>query len=145
MRNIFAVARLTPVLSFVVVAILVFSIFALLKISSGGKQEPGQELLTGSNQKSPAVRKPPSDDPVASFVAPSSFQPTLRRGQMGVVVRTPVHGEFVNSRTNASARVGLVRYRHSASVRIHDSPAHARGTPVGHHRQTRAPGRDTCG
>src|SRR5258708_33405906 len=80
MRNIFAVARLTPVLSFVVVAILVFSIFALLKISSGGKQEPGQELLTGSLQKSPAVRKPPSDDPGASFVAPSSFQPTLRRG-----------------------------------------------------------------
>jgi hypothetical protein len=90
MRNIFAVARLTPVLSFVVVAILVFSIFALLKISSGGKQEPGQELLTGSIQKSPAVRKPPSDDPVASFVAPSSFQPTLRRVQIGVVVRTPV-------------------------------------------------------
>src|SRR5260221_9542820 len=57
----------------------------------------------------------------------------------------PVHGEFVNSRTNASARVGLVRYRHSASVRIHDSPAHTRGTPVDHHRQTRAPGRDTCG
>src|SRR6266852_5403914 len=52
-----------------------------------------------------------------------------------------VHGEFVNSHTNASARVGLVRYRHSASVRIHDSPAHTRGTPVGHHRQTRAPGR----
>jgi hypothetical protein len=90
MRNIFAVARLTPVLSFVVVAILVFSIFALLKISSGGKQEPGQELLTGSIQKSPAVRKPPSDDPVASFVAPSSFQPTLRRVQIGVVVRAPV-------------------------------------------------------
>jgi hypothetical protein len=89
MRNIFAVARLTPVLSFAVVAILVFSIFALLKISSG-KQEPGQELLTGSIQKSPAVRKPPSDDPVASFVAPSSFQPTLRRVQIGVVVRTPV-------------------------------------------------------
>src|SRR5258708_26473803 len=80
MRNIFAVALLTPVLSFVVVAILVFSVFALLKISSGGKQEPGQELLTGSIQKSPAVRKPPSYDPVASFVAPSSFQPTLRRG-----------------------------------------------------------------
>src|SRR5712691_11004520 len=37
-------------------------------------------------------------------------------------VRDPVHGEFVNSRTNASARVDLVRYRHSASVRIHDSP-----------------------
>src|SRR5258708_30561818 len=90
MRNIFAVARLTPVLSFVVVAILVFSIFALLKISSGGKQEPGQELLTGSIQKSPAVRKPPSDDPVASFVAPSSFQPTLRRVPNRVGVWAPV-------------------------------------------------------
>jgi hypothetical protein len=90
MRNIFAMPRQTPVLSFVAVAILVFSTFALLKISSGGKQEPGQELLTSSIQKSPAVRKPPSIDPAASFVAPSSFQSTLRRVQIGVVVRAPV-------------------------------------------------------
>ena len=79
-----------PLLSIMAVAILVFSIFALLKIDSGEKHEPAKELLTGSIQKSPAVRKPPSDDPVASFVAPSSFQPTLRRVQIGVVVRTPV-------------------------------------------------------
>jgi hypothetical protein len=37
-----------------------------------------------------------------------------------------VHGEFVNSRTNASARVGLVRYRHSASVRMSSARAHGR-------------------
>ena len=55
MRNIFAFPWLTPVLSVVVVAILVFSTFALLKISSGGKQDLGQELLTGSIQKSPLL------------------------------------------------------------------------------------------
>jgi hypothetical protein len=55
----------------VAAVILVFSIFALLKISSGGKQEPAKELLTGSIQKSAAVRKPPSDDQTAS----SSLQP----------------------------------------------------------------------
>jgi len=66
------------------VAILVFSIFALLKISSGGTQEPAKELLTGSIQKSAAVRKPPSDEATASFVAPAAFQ------QSAVVVRGPV-------------------------------------------------------
>jgi hypothetical protein len=76
-------------LSIVAVVILVFGIFALLKISSGGKQEPAKELLTGSIQKSPAVRKSPSDDPMASFLAPE-FQPTSRSVQSAVVVRVPV-------------------------------------------------------
>ncbi len=35
----------------------------------------------------------------------------------------------------------LVRCRHRATVRIDDSPAHSRRPPVGHYRQTRAPGR----
>ena len=35
----------------------------------------------------------------------------------------------------------LVRYRHRATVGIDDSPAHSCRPPVGHHRQTRAPGR----
>jgi hypothetical protein len=76
MRKLIVVPWLTPVLSIVAVAILVFSIFALLKISSGGKREPGQELLTGSIQKSPAVRKP--------------AQSSLRLVQSAVVVRPPV-------------------------------------------------------
>jgi hypothetical protein len=46
MRNIFSVAWLTPVLSVVVVIILVFSSFVLLKISNSNKRQP-QELLTG--------------------------------------------------------------------------------------------------
>jgi hypothetical protein len=94
MRKLFAVPWLTPSLktlfSIVAVVILVFSIFALLKISSGGKQEPAKELLTGSIQKSPAVRKPPLDDPTASFLAPAAFQPTLRPVQSAVVVSVPL-------------------------------------------------------
>src|SRR6266436_9086897 len=94
MRNLFAVPWLTPcrrtLLSIVVAVILVFSIFALLKISSGGKQEPAKELLTGSIQKSAAVRKPPSDDQTASFLAPAAFQPTPRPVQSAVMVRGPV-------------------------------------------------------
>jgi hypothetical protein len=88
MRNLFVVPWLTPshrtALSIVAVVILVFSILALLKISSGGKQEPANELLTGSIQKSPAVREPQLDDATASFFAPAAFQ------QSGVVVRGPV-------------------------------------------------------
>jgi hypothetical protein len=90
MRNLFAVPWLTPcrrtLLSIVAAVILVFSIFALLKISSGGKQEPAKELLTGSIQKSAAVRKPPSDDQTASFLAPAASRPV----QSAVVVRGPV-------------------------------------------------------
>jgi len=74
----------------VAAVILVFSIFALLKISSGGKQEPAKELLTGSIQKSAAVRKPPSDDQTASFLAPAAFQSSPQSMQSVVVVRGPV-------------------------------------------------------
>jgi hypothetical protein len=94
MRNFFVAPWLAPssrtVLSIVAVAILVFSIFALLKISSGGKQEPVKELLTGSIQQSPAVRKPRTDDAMASFLAPSAFQPSPQPVQSAVVVRGPV-------------------------------------------------------
>src|SRR5439155_23099225 len=38
----------------------------------------------------------------------------------------------------------LVRCRHRATVRVDDSAAHSRRTPVGHHCQTHAPGRSTC-
>jgi hypothetical protein len=94
MRNLFAAPWLTrsrrPLLSIVAAVILVFSVFALLKISSGGKQEPAKELLTGSIQKSPAVRKAPLDEPTASFLAPAAFQLTPRPMQNAVVVRGPV-------------------------------------------------------
>ena len=89
MRNIFSLPWLTPVLSVVVVVILVFSSFALLKISNSNKQEP-QELLTGSIPKSLALRKQPLEEPTASFVARSSFQSTLRLVQSAVVVQPPV-------------------------------------------------------
>jgi len=83
MRNLFPVPRLTArariLLSFVVVGILVLSIFALLKTSSGGKQAPAQELLTGSIQRSPAVRKSPSNDQMEAFLASSSSQEVPQR------------------------------------------------------------------
>jgi hypothetical protein len=75
MRNLFAVPWLSPsrgtLLSVVVVLILVFSVFGLLKTSSGGKHVPGEELLTGSIQKSQAFRKSPSTDPMAAFLTPA--------------------------------------------------------------------------
>jgi len=91
MRNLFAVPWLTPrprtLLSFVVVGTLVLSIFALLKTSSGGKQGPAKELLTGSIQRPPAVRKSPSNDPMAAFLTPTSTQPTPQPIQRTVVDR----------------------------------------------------------
>ena len=74
----------------VAVAILVLSIFALLKIDSGEKQEPAKELFTGSIQKSPSVRKARSDDPTAPFLAPAAFQYSQQPVQSVVVVRGPV-------------------------------------------------------
>jgi hypothetical protein len=75
MRNLFAVPWLSPsrgtLLIFVVVLILVFSVLGLLKTSSGGKHAPGEELLTGSIQKSQAFRKPPSTDPMTAFLTPA--------------------------------------------------------------------------
>jgi hypothetical protein len=79
-----------PLLSIVTVAILVFSIFALLKIDSGEKEEPAKELLTGSIQKPPAVRKAPSDDATASFLDPAAFQSSPQPVQSVVMVRGPV-------------------------------------------------------
>jgi hypothetical protein len=93
MRNLFVVPWLTPsrssLLSIGAVAILVFSLFALLKVSTGERQEPAKELLTGSIQQSPAVRKPSSDDATASFVAPTAFQPTSRPVAFREVIPLP--------------------------------------------------------
>src|SRR5262245_26868327 len=62
-------------LSFVVAVILVFGTIALLKVNSGAKQGATRELLTGSIPTSPAVRKSPSNDPMATFLA---NQPALQ-------------------------------------------------------------------
>ena len=52
MRHLFAVPWLTPIgrtlLGIGVVAILVFGLFALLKVTNGGRQAPAKELITGS-------------------------------------------------------------------------------------------------
>jgi hypothetical protein len=94
MRNLFAVPRLTlrcrTLLSFAVAMILVFGVFALLKISSRGKQTPADELITGSIQRSSAVGRPESNDPMASFLAPALSQASTRLVQSNAVDRGAV-------------------------------------------------------
>src|SRR5262245_29564435 len=58
------------------VAILMFGVFALLKVISGGRQAPASELITGSIPRAAPARKPPSDDPMAAFLSPASTQLT---------------------------------------------------------------------
>ena len=78
MRNLFAVPWLAlgrrTLLSIVAAVILVFGIFALLKIDSGGKHTPVKELITGSIPKSPG-RTASSNVPLASFLAPVLSDP----------------------------------------------------------------------
>ena len=68
--------------------LLVFSIIALLKINSGAKQAPAEELLTGSIPRSPSVRKSPND-PMAAFLALDSNQSAIQPMQRAVD-RAPV-------------------------------------------------------
>jgi hypothetical protein len=77
----------STVLSIVIVCIVVFGVFALLKVNSGAKQAPTEELLTGSVARSPAVRKSPSNDSMATFL---STQPMIRFVQSTVVDRATV-------------------------------------------------------
>ena len=80
MRHLFAAPWLTPIgrtlLSIGVVVILMFGIFALLKVVNGGKQAPAKELITGSIPGAASVRKPPPADPMAAFLSPASTQLT---------------------------------------------------------------------
>lgn len=80
MRHLFAVPLLTrsrrTVLGIAGVAILVFGVFALLKVTSGGRQAPANELITGSIPRAAPVRKPPSNDQMAAFLSPASTQLT---------------------------------------------------------------------
>ena len=80
MRHLFAVPLLTrsrrTLLGIAGVAILVFGVFALLKVTSGGRQAPASELITGSIPRAAPVRKPPSNDQMAAFLSPASTQLT---------------------------------------------------------------------
>jgi len=83
MRQLSAVPWLSSggriALSILCVATLVCGVLGLLKISIAEKQAPNKELATGSIQRSPAVRKPESRDPMAAFlVAPAVAQSTQR-------------------------------------------------------------------
>jgi hypothetical protein len=82
MRHLFALPWLTPsrrtLLGIGVVAVLVFGLFALLKVANGGGQAPAKELITGSIPRAAPVRKPPPNDPMAAFLSPASstYHPT---------------------------------------------------------------------
>jgi hypothetical protein len=55
-----------------------------------GKQTPADELITGSIQRSSAVGRPESNDPMASFLAPALSQPSPRLVQSNAVDRGAV-------------------------------------------------------
>ena len=72
MRTLFAVPWFSSsgrrlLISLVTALLLVSGVFALLKISGGGKQA-SPELVTGSIQRSQAVRRAASSDPLAAFL-----------------------------------------------------------------------------
>jgi len=89
MRHLFAVPWLTPsgrtLLGIGVVAILVFGLFALLKVTSGGREAPAKELITISILRAAPVRKPPPNDLMAAFLSPASTQLTTQPMQSTLV------------------------------------------------------------
>ena len=80
MPHLFAVPWLAPrratLLGVIALTILVFGTFALLKSTSGGRQAPAGELITGSIPKAAPVLKPLSNDQAAAFLGPASTQLT---------------------------------------------------------------------
>src|SRR5262249_36658877 len=80
MRDLFAAPWLTPsrptLLGVLILTILVFGAFALLKSTSGERQAPANELVTGSIPRAVPVREPPSNDQTATFLSPASTQLT---------------------------------------------------------------------
>ena len=80
MQHLFAVPWLTPsrrtLRGIAVVAILGFGLFAILKSTSGGREAPAKELVTGSIPRAASVPKPPPTDPMAAFLSPASTQLT---------------------------------------------------------------------
>src|SRR5215471_14524034 len=93
MGHFFAMRWLTPsrrtLLGMTVLAILVFGFFAILKSTSGGREAPAKELVTGSIPKAASVPKPPPHDPLAAFLSPASTQLTTLV-QSTAVDRRPV-------------------------------------------------------
>ena len=82
MRTLFAVPWLSSsgrrlLISLVTALLLVFGVFALLKIGGGGKHA-SPELVTGSIQRSQAVRRSASDDPMAAFLVMPSVVPSMQ-------------------------------------------------------------------
>jgi len=77
MQHLFAVPWLTPsrrtLHGIAVVAILVFGFFAILKSTSGGRDAPAKELVTGSIPRASSVPKPPPTDPMAAFLSPTQL------------------------------------------------------------------------
>src|SRR5262249_3441175 len=63
-------------LRFAGMAIMVFVVFALLKVTSGGRRALASELITGSIPKPAPARKPPSKGQMAAFLSPASTQLT---------------------------------------------------------------------
>jgi hypothetical protein len=95
MRTLFAVPWLSPAGRNLLIGlgsslIVVFGAFALLKINISGKRT-SQELVTGSIQRSPAVRRSASDDPMTTFlVTPSVAPSTQGMKQMAVGLSSPI-------------------------------------------------------
>jgi hypothetical protein len=93
MRQLSAVPWLSSdgrALSILCVATLVCGAFGLLKISIGEKQAPNKELTTGSIQRSPAVRKPESRDPMAAFLTPAVAQSMQRSTKSTTADLSPI-------------------------------------------------------
>jgi hypothetical protein len=96
MQNLYAVPWRNParriLVGFLVAAILVFSIFALLKTNTGDKQAPAPKELLASNsvERPPAVRSSASNDQMAAFLAPALTQPVPKPVQSAAVDRGAV-------------------------------------------------------
>ena len=99
MRTLFAVPWLSSsgrslLISLVTALLLVCGVFALLKVSGGGKHA-SPELVTGSIQRSPAVRRSASEDPMAAFlVMPSVAPSTQGTGQTPIPLPRPRPNRF---------------------------------------------------
>jgi hypothetical protein len=95
MRTLFAVPWLSPggrnlLISLLSSLIVVFGAFALLKFNISGKRAP-QELVTGSIQGSPAVRRSASNDSMAAFLVTPFVAPATRdMKQMAVGISSPI-------------------------------------------------------
>jgi hypothetical protein len=83
MQHLFAVPWLTlsrrTLHGIAVVAILVFGFFAILKSTSGGREVPAKELVTGSIPRASSVPKPPPNDPMAAFLSPTQLTTLVQR------------------------------------------------------------------